>query len=157
RLCRLQSRKRRKMSPGAPMSASSLDAAAHVVLEQFASPYRPHSLEALGNRGGFSGARLWRCQGSRGPSCLRAWPADGPPPPALAGLHTLMATAGHAGLAFVPEVFPTRWGATWVDQAGRLWELTSWLPGRADFHDNPTPARLGAACNALARLHTAWE
>jgi hypothetical protein len=35
--------------------------------------------------------------------------------------------------------------------------LTEWLPGRADFHDRPTPQRLDAACTALARLHLAWS
>src|SRR4051794_20818797 len=139
------------------MPPSSLDESARVVLEQFAPLHRPHLIEALGNRGGFSGARLWRCQGALGPSCLRAWPLGGPSSQRLAWLHPLMATARRAGLSFVPDVFPTRSGATWVDHAGRLWELTSWLPGRADFQDRPTPARLQAACHALARLHAAWK
>ncbi|MBI1914669.1 MAG: phosphotransferase [Planctomycetes bacterium] len=139
------------------MLVSSLDESARVVLEHFASLHRPQLIEALGNRGGFSGARLWRGEGTLGPSCLRAWPTDGPSPERLAWLHRLMATARRAGLSFVPDVFPTRSGATWIDHAGRRWELTSWLPGRADFQDGPTPARLRAACTALARLHTAWE
>jgi homoserine kinase type II len=139
------------------VAESSLDAAASVVLEHFASPHRPHRIEALGNRGGFSGARLWRGEGMLGPSCLRAWPTDGPSRQRLAGLHHLLETAHCAGLPFVPVVFPTRSGATWVDHVGRLWELTSWLPGRADFHEHPTPARLQTACHALARLHTAWQ
>src|SRR5262249_27772772 len=61
-----------------------------------------------------------------------------------------------AGLGFVPEVFLTRHRRTWVETAGRLWELTTWMPGRADFHQHPSAARLRAACAALDRLHTAW-
>jgi homoserine kinase type II len=37
-----------------------------------------------------------------------------------------------------------------------LWELTEWLPGRPDYHEHPSPARLQSACAALARLHCAW-
>src|SRR5262249_46375369 len=62
-----------------------------------------------------------------------------------------------AGLSFVPAVSDAAGGATAVAHAGRLWDLTEWLPGRADFHEHPTAARLEAACSALARLHNAWE
>jgi Ser/Thr protein kinase RdoA (MazF antagonist) len=64
--------------------------------------------------------------------------------------------ARRAELPFVPAVIPTTHGATWAERAGRLWDLTRWLPGQADFHAQPTVARLEAACVALARLHIAW-
>jgi Ser/Thr protein kinase RdoA (MazF antagonist) len=67
-----------------------------------------------------------------------------------------MAVARSAGLPFVPAVFPARSGLTWVEHAGRLWDLTTWLPGEADFHQRPSPARLAAACRALAALHQSW-
>jgi homoserine kinase type II len=60
------------------------------------------------------------------------------------------------GLSFVPAVFPTLCGITWIEHSGRLWDLTTWLPGSADFHKRPTLTRVKAACAALARLHTAW-
>jgi Ser/Thr protein kinase RdoA (MazF antagonist) len=123
------------------------------VLERFAMPLavpRP-----LGNHGGFSGARLWRVEAGGAAFCLRAWPGGDPSPERLRWLHELMATARAAGLAFVPAVLPV--GAdSFVAHAGRLWELSAWLPGRADFHQHPEPARLRAACAALARLHHAW-
>jgi Ser/Thr protein kinase RdoA (MazF antagonist) len=109
----------------------------------------------LDNHGGFSGARLWRVESSASRFCLRAWPPDDPTPERLVWLHDLIAAARAAGLAFVPAVFPAG-TATFVSHAGRLWELTAWLPGRADFNLRPHPARLGAACVALARLHHAW-
>jgi homoserine kinase type II len=114
------------------------------------------SLLPLGNRGGFSGARLWRVGGPAGRFCLRAWPAH--EPRARVELrHRLMNHARRRGLAFVPTVFATPDGATTVSMAGRSWEVIEWVPGRTDFAASPSPARLEAACAALARLHAAWE
>jgi homoserine kinase type II len=48
-------------------------------------------------------------------------------------------------------------GDTIVEAAGRVWELTQWLEGRANFAEHPSPARLEAACEALAKVHRAWE
>ncbi len=112
--------------------------------------------DALGNRGGFSGARIWRVETAAGPLCLRAWPEAGPSPRDLAFIHSLMDRARAVGLTFVPEVLRAEGGATRVAESGRLWDLTSWMPGRADFHEHPSGERLTAACAALARLHDVW-
>ncbi|HZT81777.1 MAG TPA: phosphotransferase [Gemmataceae bacterium] len=126
---------------------------AHVaVLRQFPAASHSGPPAPLGNRGGFSGARLWRLDGNP-PLCLRAWP---PAVTSLKAIHWLMIHARRSGLSFVPAVFATRDGRTFVEAAGRLWDLTEWMPGRADFHDRPTEGRLRAACTALARLHQAW-
>src|SRR6478609_757012 len=109
------------------------------VLARYALPSA--SLHPLGNHGGFSGARLWRVEAGGAAFCLRAWPPGDPTPERLSWLHEPMATARTAGLAFVPAVL--RAGAdSFVAHAGRLWELTDWRPGRADFHQHPRPARL---------------
>jgi Ser/Thr protein kinase RdoA (MazF antagonist) len=133
------------------------DQDALLVLEQFAlgSSFAPAIV--LGNHGGFSGASLWRVGGMAGPLCLRAWPEAGLTPSDLHAIHLLMEQASSAGLKFVPNILRTRQGATFVGQSGRFWELTTWMPGRADFHLHPQPARLAAACTALARLHAAWS
>jgi Ser/Thr protein kinase RdoA (MazF antagonist) len=68
-----------------------------------------------------------------------------------------MRLAREKGLLFVPTVLTTNQGVTWVAGAGRLWEVSTWMTGQADFHSHPTNARLQAACSALARLHLAWE
>jgi homoserine kinase type II len=135
------------------MSSSTLDRAVGQVLGHYLLPSaRPHP---LGNHGGFSGARLWRVEAG-GPSfCLRAWPPGDPTPQRLHWLHNLMAAARCAGLAIVPHVVPAA-GGTFVSYAGRLWELTTWLPGHADFSHRPALPRLRAACVALARLHRVW-
>jgi homoserine kinase type II len=68
-----------------------------------------------------------------------------------------MRHARDSGLSFVPAVWASRDQATVVIAVGRLWEITDWLPGRADFAEHPSPTRLEAACTALARLHAAWD
>lgn len=105
--------------------------------------------------GGFSGARVWRGDDESGSSvlALKAWPAD-MPPGRLDRIHVWMKQAEH--LPFVPAILPSRELDTAVEGAGRVWDLTRWMPGTADFRANPTPARLGNACAALARLHRAW-
>jgi Ser/Thr protein kinase RdoA (MazF antagonist) len=132
---------------------SEFDQAARCVLAHYGLPAAsPHP---LGNHGGFSGARLWRVEAGGASFCLRAWPPGGPTPERLRWLHDLMAAARGAGLAFVPHVIPAG-GATVTASAGRLWELSTWLPGRADFHQQPRESRLRAACVALGRLHRTW-
>src|SRR5262249_13985983 len=88
--------------------------------------------------------------------CLRAWPPGSLALTELRCLHHLMTETHRAGLTFTPAVLATREGGTWVETNGRLWELTTWLPGRADYHQHPTPVHLRAACTALAQLHGVW-
>jgi Ser/Thr protein kinase RdoA (MazF antagonist) len=127
--------------------------ALHEVLSRYAlSSAVP---KPLGNHGGFSGARLWRIDAGAAPFCLRVWPPGDPTPQRLRWLHELMAAARTAELTFVPHLVPVV-GSTFIEHAGLLWELTEWLPGRADSHQHPSPSRLRAACVALARLHDAW-
>jgi Ser/Thr protein kinase RdoA (MazF antagonist) len=138
------------------MTAFVLDRAAREVLDRYPAAQSGSVPIALGNRGGFSGARLWRVEGVDGPLCLRAWPVPGLAAERLQGLHRLMSRARDAGLHFVPAVAAAAAGATWVEHGGRAWDLTSWMPGRADFHHRPTAVRLEAACVALARVHDTW-
>jgi len=138
------------------MSSFPLDLAARAALGQFPAGSGA-ILTPLGNAGGFSGARLWRAQGDGGDFCLKVWPAREADPQRLAWIHGLMRRAREAGLAFVPAVEPTADGVTWVERASLLWDLTNWMPGRADFHVRPTTGRMRAACTALALLHNAWE
>ena len=109
----------------------------------------------LGTLGGFSGARIWRGQSFAGAFCLKAWP-DAFPSATLQVIHCLMHRARQAGLDFVPAVHRTITGATVVEYQKQVWDVTAWMPGRADFHERPTPARLADACTALARLHLVW-
>src|SRR5712692_2391754 len=118
-----------------PMSLASLDLTARAVLQHYPAMLRPHALASLSNRGGFSGARLWRITCDLGDVCLRAWPA-GVTRETLAFQHELVERARRAGLSFVPTLYCSSQGTTWVAQEGRLWEAISWQPGNADFETN---------------------
>ena len=130
-----------------------MDLSASYVLSRYPVSLRGR-LESLGNHGGFSGARLWRVDAPAGVYCLKAWPADGRSAADLTWIHHLVAKA--SVLPFVPRVLAASDGATVVAHADRLWELASWLPGRAGFATAPSPRRLESACTALARLHQVW-
>src|SRR5262249_38052785 len=69
----------------------------------------------------------------------------------------LMEHARAQRLDVVPVVYAATTGDTVIEAAGRVWEVTQWLEGTADFADDPSPARLEAACEGLARLHPAWK
>jgi homoserine kinase type II len=135
---------------------SPLDHAAAEVLSRYPAALRPDRPFALENHGGFSGARLWRVSSAAGPLCLRAWPPH-ESGRRVADRHRLMAVARAAGLGFVPAVLRAADGATAVGEADRLWELSEWLPGQADYRARPSAPRLQAAVHALAKLHAAWE
>jgi homoserine kinase type II len=135
---------------------SVLDRATREVLARYPAFLRQSPPLPLGNRGGFSGAWLWRIEAGVGAFCLRAWPPHETLPRVLYR-HALTARARSHGLHFVPAVLPTSGGASAVEHAGRLWEVAEWLPGRADYHERPSRPRLEEACRALARLHGAWE
>ena len=126
------------------------------VLQSFLPGVRAHTIP-LGNRGGFSGAEIWRVEGAFPPLCLKAWPPQGADSPQLERMHFLMSRARQARLAYVPEVRTCKNGKSWVKSNSRYWDLTTWMPGKADFHEQPTPVRLAAACAALAQIHAAWQ
>lgn len=113
------------------------------------------TITALGGAGGFSGARLWRIQTAEQTYCLRRWPAE-QDTTRLRFVHGVLEFAGMQ-LDFVPRLQRTAAGETIVEVSSQAWELATWLPGEANFHQHPTAARLAAAMTALARLHVAWE
>src|SRR5439155_20817058 len=137
------------------MAPSDFNLVARSVISEygFSSP----RLAPLGNRGGFSGAALWRMKQPEVDLCLRAWPTGGISEERLADIHRLMRLARDKGLTFVPKVLETGIGSSFVVQADRLWDLTSWMPGVATTPAQVTRAQVQAACTALARLHVAWS
>jgi Ser/Thr protein kinase RdoA (MazF antagonist) len=138
------------------MQPTPLDQAARTVLSRYAVVGPQANIVALGNRGGFSGARVWSVRTETDAFSLKAWPPGDPSPDRLRWVHHLMRLARNQGLLFVPALWETRDRSTAVHHAGRLWELTAWMPGAANFHDGPTAAKLRAACAAVAHLHHVW-
>ena len=124
------------------MFERSLDRAAYEVLRR----YRFHALATrvlpLANHGGFSGARLWRVEGEGIDLCLRAWPTGDPSAQRLQWIHAFLDLARRGGIEFVPVLQCAEHDRTWVEYGGRLWELSTWMPGRADFHESPSISRL---------------
>lgn len=131
------------------------DASVSFVLARFGVSV--YVADALGNHGGFSGARLWRVSTPNGDWCLKAWPPGLDTADRLTVIHRLMRHGREAGLAFVPELRNATGESSYAEAAGRCWDLTTWLPGRADFRERSTAARIEAACKALAQLHRAWR
>jgi homoserine kinase type II len=71
----------------------------------------------------------------------------------LAFIHACQRHWRGSGLAFIPVPMESSTGRTLVEHQGHLWELATWMPGRADYREHPSPARLAAAMQALARIH----
>lgn len=107
--------------------------------------------------GGLSGAWIWHGQSPRGPVALRAWPAVHPTPERLSQIHSAMRRARQQGLLSIPAVFDNRQGKSFTSDGQRLWELTQWVPGMANYHQAPSTQRLQSALRAVAKLHVAWH
>ena len=145
------------------------------LISHYLPPPAVTAVEPLGNAGGWSGSRLWRVTASGEPLparwrgllghplsdtclntfCLRRWPRVHPSPERLRQIHSILTHVVAQGIVFVPVPLPSSAGATAVEQAGHLWELTPWMPGAADYHQRPGRVRLAAAMESLARFHAA--
>ena len=125
-------------------------------LREFLSA-QPAQATYLGNRGGFSGASIWRVEAASRVFCLKAWPQSPTDPNQFERMHAWMLAARQAGLGFIPRVHLRADGGSWVRVDDRFWDLTSWMPGTADFHTHPSIERLTAAAVALGQVHAAWQ
>ena len=103
----------------------------------------------------FSGAQLWRLESHRGPLCLRRWPREHPTQERLQFIQAVLWHVDQEGFHLIALPVETRHRHGYVWHAGHFWELTPWLPGRADYRERPNPARLENALAALARVHQA--
>jgi homoserine kinase type II len=105
---------------------------------------------------GFSGARIWRVESAGKPFALRRWPRGGMTAARLAEVHAFQRRLATAGCP-VPSPLQARDGQSIAELGEFLWELTSWMPGIADYHDHPTPEKLQAAFQTLATIHNASD
>jgi Ser/Thr protein kinase RdoA (MazF antagonist) len=104
---------------------------------------------------GFSGAVVVRVTGKGGEFALRGWPPESLPQSRIRGLHRLLRHVAGQGVATVAVPLRDDQGETLVSRDARLWQLEPWLPGRADFWENPGEARLRSAMRRLAEWHAA--
>jgi homoserine kinase type II len=87
--------------------------------------------------------------------CLRRWPPEYPDPTQLAFIHAVLLHVANRGFLRIPRPVPTTDGGSFVFDDENLWELTNWLPGRADYWPERRPEKLAAAMRALAEWHLA--
>lgn len=126
----------------------------HEILSGYACLNLPQ-VNSLGGAGGFSGASFWRVVSGEAIYCLRRWPREHPSPRRLAQIHRVLRHAADNGVDFVPAPLLTYSGESFVSLTGRLWELTRWLPGQANYAIQPNQQKLSAALQSLARFHLA--
>ena len=110
-------------------------------------------IESRGTAGGFSGAQFWMISTQPDSLCLRRWPKEHPDRRRLQFIHDVLKHVADSGLSVLPVPLVTGHGATIVELDGSLWELSRWMPGRADYHSNPNERRLLSALQTLAEFH----
>jgi len=127
------------------------------ILDYFPVDCVSTQVESLGSAGGFSGALLWKVHAPRGLLCLRRWPREHPSQKRLEFIHGLLGHVATNGCPIVPVPVHLRSStpSTFVKQDGYLWELAPWMPGEANFEQNPSTEKLCNAARALASFHHA--
>ena len=113
------------------------------------------SVEELGSGGGFSGAQLWKLNGSTESFCLRRWPNSHPNREILTWIHLVLSHAKHNDCPFVAAPIRTIKNETFTTEDGSLWEIAPWMLGAANFNANQSEAKLANMMEALARFHLA--
>ncbi|HTN75017.1 MAG TPA: phosphotransferase [Pirellulaceae bacterium] len=137
--------------PGCWKATNSMDDVAYV-LSRFGWSQLPPHVDDLGHAGGFSGANLWRLKDGAETLCLRRWPAELTDDSRLRFIHQVQRHAARQ-MPCVPQLRLTLTGESFVQHADHFWELAAWLPGKANYHREPTPLKLRAALQTLAEFH----
>ncbi len=104
---------------------------------------------------GFSGSLVWQVIDSTGMFCLKRWPTEDVNVERLCWIHRVLSAARNAHCEFVPVYFQTVTGKTVCSVGSGLWELATWMPGSANFNQNPDWGKLTSAIEAIARFHAA--
>jgi Ser/Thr protein kinase RdoA (MazF antagonist) len=127
------------------------------VLDQYSGLGPIRHIQSLANAGGFSGSFLWHIEREAGDLCLRRWPKEHPSADKLRFIHNVLRTLGESELSCIPvPMWNKKWnkyGKSFVTYDEHLWELTPWLPGKADFQENPSRHRLASVIKVVARIH----
>lgn len=112
-------------------------------------------LDSLGAAGGFSGARIWKLAAGNEEYCVRRWPRSHPDQDRLRWIHRVLLQAHQNGCPYIAAPVVDRAGGTFAEIDGRLWEISPWKPGQADFVYATNERRLANMAQALARFHLA--
>jgi homoserine kinase type II len=68
-------------------------------------------------------------------------------------IHHVLLHTQRAGFTRAAIPMATTDGRTFVAHDAHLWELSRWIPGRADYLDSPSRRKLAAAMSSLAEFH----
>lgn len=121
------------------------------VLEAFGLPRAGTTVAEV--PAGFSGAIVGRVRLADGTEyAVRGWPPNDLPLERIRGLHRLLAHVHRCGVTTV--AVPIQPGEL-REIDGRPWQVEPWLPGRPDLETDPTPERIAAAAEAIAKWHAA--
>ncbi len=102
--------------------------------------------------GGFSGSRHWKIQYGIHSLLLKQWPAAWD----ADRINTFHPVQWLLALNKLPVSAPLMTRdkpKTTVSYQGREWELAPWMPGSADYWNDPRPEKLAAALHLLAEVH----
>jgi len=119
----------------------------------------PESLQVIPQRGGFSGAKVFRCRQAHGQeTSLRCWPphtsAD-----RVAQVQSVVRTARQQGCDLVPQILETTEGRSFLTCEDRHWEMLEWLSGRpwqiSDQTTFPVETAVARAAAAVGRFQAA--
>lgn len=117
---------------------------------------------------GLSAAEIYHCKGVAADAtqvhhsnsngfCLRRWPAQygfGQ----LMEIYQAVEMSHSEGVELLPRNLLGQSGNVFVaDDDGRYWELTQWLPGAANYIEEPSDLKLKSAMIGLARVHQSWK
>ena len=123
------------------------------VLEQYPGRGPIRCIHPLANAGGFSGSMLWRIEREAGDLCLRRWPKEHPSTEQLWFIHGVLHKLGEGESSCIPVPILNKRRQTFFAHDEHLWELTPWLPGKADFRENPSRQRLASVMKVVAGIH----
>ncbi|HUG17344.1 MAG TPA: phosphotransferase [Planctomycetaceae bacterium] len=104
---------------------------------------------------GFSGAIVYRLDVQGEHFALREWRKDQIPVERLQGLHGLLRFVFDRGITQVSVPVPTTKHQTFHQRYGVFRQIEPWMPGRADFREDPSDEKLRSAMRTLARFHLA--
>lgn len=128
------------------------------IRSRYPNPIAMAQWQFLGNSGGFSGSRLWKGTSESGKSYgLKLHRSGAMTPTHLSQIQNWMNQARQSGLGFIPDVYANRDGLTVTQIDDRCVELFQWMPGKADFHDDPSDQRLIEIIRAISELHRIWS
>lgn len=131
------------------MNASELRS----ILSHWPAPFQ--KAKVVDRLGGFSGAVVYRLDVHGEQFALREWTKHEIPVERLRGLHALLRFMFDRGITQVSVPVPTTKHQSFHHRYGISRQIEPWMPGVADFHDNPTDGKLRSAMQTLARFHLA--